>query len=62
MQIVPTQRKPNTSMAEIYFWTATIYKWMCLPENDFSKQLVVDYLKNYPAVKIARQQRFYQAN
>jgi hypothetical protein len=44
-------------MGEIYFWTAAIHKWMCLLENDFIKQLVVDYLKKLSdSIKVARQQ------
>ena len=39
------QRKTHTSIGDIYFWTATIYKWMHLPGGDLNKQLIVDYLK-----------------
>lgn len=39
------QRKSHTSIGEIYFWTATIHKWMDLLVSDFNKQLIVDYLK-----------------
>jgi REP element-mobilizing transposase RayT len=38
-------RKSHTSLGEIYFWTATIHKWLCLLERDSNKQLIVDYLK-----------------
>jgi putative transposase len=39
------QRKSHTSISEIYFWTATIHKWIHLMDIDSSKQLIVDYLK-----------------
>jgi REP element-mobilizing transposase RayT len=39
------QRKSHTSIGEIYFWTATIHKWLHLLSNDFNKQLIIDYLK-----------------
>lgn len=38
-------RKSHTSIGEIYFWTATIHKWLYLLEGDFNKQLIVNYLK-----------------
>ena len=39
------QRKSHTSLGEIYFWTATVHKWLPLLEEDVSKNLVVNYLK-----------------
>ena len=39
------QRKSHTSLGEIYFWTATVHKWLPLLEDDASKNLVVNYLK-----------------
>ena len=39
------QRKSHTSIGEIYFWTATIHKWIHLLDSDLNKQLIVDYLK-----------------
>ncbi len=39
------KRKSHTSLGEIYFWTATIHKWMYLLESDSNKQLIIDYLK-----------------
>jgi putative transposase len=39
------QRKPHTSIGEIYFRTATIHKWMHLMEDDSNKKLIIDYLK-----------------
>jgi putative transposase len=39
------ERKSHTSIGEIYFWTATINKWMHLLDDDSNKQLIVDYLK-----------------
>jgi REP element-mobilizing transposase RayT len=39
------QRKSHTAIGKIYFWTATIHKWMHLMEDDSNKKLIVDYLK-----------------
>jgi putative transposase len=39
------QRKSHTSIGEIYFWTATIHKWLHLLSSDSNKQLIIDYLK-----------------
>ena len=39
------QRKSHTAIGEIYFWTATIHKWMHLMEDDLNKKLIADYLK-----------------
>ena len=44
MMIAP-QRKSNTVIDKIYFWTATIYHWLPLLEINFNKQLIVDSLK-----------------
>ncbi|MEO6730115.1 MAG: hypothetical protein ABIN01_02775 [Ferruginibacter sp.] len=37
-------RKSHTSIGEIYFWTATIHKWLHLLESDSNKQLIICYL------------------
>jgi putative transposase len=39
------QRKSYTAINKIYFWTATIHKWLPLLGNDFNKQIIVDSLK-----------------
>ena len=39
------QRKSYTAVNKIYFWTATIHKWMPLLECDLNKQIIVDSLK-----------------
>jgi putative transposase len=39
------QRKSYTAINKIYFWTATIHKWLPLLENDINKQIIVDTLK-----------------
>ena len=39
------ERKSNTEIHKIYFWTATIHKWLPLLENNFNKQIIVDALK-----------------
>jgi REP element-mobilizing transposase RayT len=44
MAFVP-KRKSNTSIGDIYFWTATIHKWIPLLEDDSNKQLIISYLK-----------------
>ena len=38
-------RKSYTAINKIYFWTATIYKWMPLLESDLNKQIIIDSLK-----------------
>lgn len=39
------KRKSYTAINKIYFWTATIHKWLPLLENDINKQIIVDTLK-----------------
>ena len=39
------QRKSFTAINKIYFWTATIHKWLPLLENDTNKQIIIDTLK-----------------
>ena len=39
------KRKSYTAVNKIYFWTATIYKWMPLLESDLNKQIIIDSLK-----------------
>jgi REP element-mobilizing transposase RayT len=38
-------RKSNTSIAKIYFWTATIHKWLPLMHSDQNKRIIIDSLK-----------------
>ncbi len=38
-------RKSHTTINKIYFWTATIHKWIPLLENNFNKQIIIDSLK-----------------
>ena len=38
-------RKSYTAINKIYFWTATIHKWMPLLESDLNKQINIDSLK-----------------
>jgi putative transposase len=38
-------RKSYTTINKIYFWTATIHKWMPLLNSDVNKQIIVDSLK-----------------
>ena len=38
-------RKSHTAINKIYFWTATIHKWIPLLESDLNKQIIVDSLK-----------------
>jgi REP element-mobilizing transposase RayT len=44
MEFVIT-RKSYTARGEIYFWTATIHKWIPLLNSDDNKQLIINYLK-----------------
>ena len=46
------QRKSHTSLGKIYFWTATIYKWLHLLEDDRSKHLIVSYIKKLSDEKL----------
>ncbi len=39
------KRKSYTAINKIYFWTATIHKWLPLLENNINKQTMVDTLK-----------------
>jgi putative transposase len=39
------QRKSYTELSKIYFWTATIHKWLPLLQDDINKQKIVDSLK-----------------
>jgi hypothetical protein len=47
------QRKSHTSINRIYFWTATIHKWLPLLENDFNKQLKENGTSKYYEVNEA---------
>jgi putative transposase len=38
-------RKSSTSVAKIYFWTATIHNWLPLLQADQNKQIIIDSLK-----------------
>lgn len=40
-----THRKSNTQFGRIYFWTATIHKWLPLLETEKNKFLLTSYLK-----------------
>lgn len=39
------QRKSYTSIGQIYFWTATIHKWLPLLEQDKNKELIINFLR-----------------
>jgi putative transposase len=39
------QRKSHTSLGNIYFWTATIHKWIPLLSTDENKQIIINSLK-----------------
>jgi REP element-mobilizing transposase RayT len=39
-----SQRKSHTALCKIYFWTATIHKWLPLLEGDNNKQVIIDSL------------------
>ena len=39
------QRKSYFEISRIYFFTATIHKWMPLLHSEENKRLIIDYLK-----------------
>jgi len=41
----PVQRKSYHTTNKIYFFTATIHKWLPLLAQDNNQQLIIDYLK-----------------
>ena len=43
--MVTNPRKSYTSLNKIYFWTATIHKWIPLLDSDCNKQIIIDSLK-----------------
>lgn len=43
--MISQQRKSHTALGKIYFWTATIYKWYNLLQDDKLKDIIIDYLK-----------------
>ena len=46
MQEIETlQRKSHTALNKIYFWTATIHKWLPLLDSNYNKQVITDSLK-----------------
>jgi putative transposase len=46
------RRKSHTSIGEIYFWTATIHKWLFLLEKDSLKEVIMKYLKKLSDEKL----------
>jgi REP-associated tyrosine transposase len=46
------QRKSHTSIGDIYFWTATIHKWLPLLQEDSSKEIIAAYLKKLSDEKL----------
>lgn len=45
-------RKSHTSLGQIYFWTATIHKWLPLLELDKNKELIIDFLREFSEKKL----------
>src|ERR1700739_4143992 len=45
-------RKSHTSIGDIYFWTATIHKWLPLLLEDSSKEIITKYLKKLSDEKL----------
>ena len=43
--MVIEQRKSYTAINKIYFWTATVHKWLPLLDSTTNKQIIVDSLK-----------------
>ena len=54
------QRKSHTSLGKIYFWTATIHKWLPLLQDDSSKSLLIGYLKKLSDEKLITGYAFVQ--
>ena len=46
------QRKSHTSLGKIYFWTATIHKWIPLLDSDNNKRIVISSLKTLSDKKL----------
>ena len=43
--MIHEQRKSYTAINKIYFWTATIHKWIPLLDGPINKQIIIDSLK-----------------
>ncbi len=43
--MINEQRKSPTAINKIYFWTATIHKWIPLLDETINKQIIIDSLK-----------------
>lgn len=43
--MINDQRKSYTAINKIYFWTATIHKWIPLLSGKINKQIIIDSLK-----------------
>ena len=43
--MITDQRKSYTEINKIYFWTATIHKWLPLLSGENNKQIIIDSLK-----------------
>jgi putative transposase len=48
------QRKSHTSLGKIYFWTATIHKWLHLLNTAKNKELIINYLKKLSDKKLIK--------
>ena len=44
--MINEQRKSYTAINKIYFWTATIHKWLPLLDGTINKQIIIDSLKH----------------
>ena len=40
--MITEQRKSYTAINKIYFWTATIHKWIRLLDGTINKQIIID--------------------
>ena len=47
-ELFKTKRKPHIGLGEIYFWTATIHKWIHLLKPDEMKDLTIGSLEHLP--------------
>ena len=40
--MITEQQKSHTAINKIYFWTATIHKWIRLLDGTINKQIIID--------------------
>ena len=62
--MVTDRRKSYTALNKIYFWTATIYKWIPLLDSDCNKQIIIDSFKylSDKELKANGNSKYYEVN